>query len=221
MPQHPHCREFLPNIQSTPPIFHFGDIPHCPVNPWPYPKFLSTSLGAPVGTGKGSNSHRSLLFSMPSNPSSHSLFLTFGGFLWPPLDLLQQLPVLPVTRTPGPDTVLHVEFHLSGTEEDNPPSPVAHAASDTAQDMGGFPGLPAHLVRSYPASRPPRFLSSGLLSIPSPASCTSPGNCPDPCANPVLGFVYPHKFPRQPCPWTGQPGQPTLVQVLLGAIHPS
>ncbi|KAK4824839.1 hypothetical protein QYF61_020212 [Mycteria americana] len=94
------------------------------------------------------------------HPSSH--------FCGPPLDLLQQVHVFPVLRTPELDTVLQVGSHQSGVEgQDHLPQPAGHASFEAAQDTVGFLGckrtLPARVqlcIHQYLKS-----FSTGLLSI--------------------------------------------------------
>ncbi|KAK4825592.1 hypothetical protein QYF61_000681 [Mycteria americana] len=84
------------------------------------------------------------------HPSDH-----FHG---PPLDLLQQLHVFPVLRTPELDAVLQVESHQGRVEGQNRlPRPAGHASFDAAQDTVGFLGcrctFPSHvqlLIQQYP-----------------------------------------------------------------------
>lgn len=99
-----------------------------------------------------------------------------------------------------------------------PPSPVAHAASDTAQDVSGFPGLPAHVASSYPASLPPNSSRQGFSPSHHPHPALISGIVLIHVPTLSLTLLTPTRLPREPCPWTGQPGQRTLVQVPLGAI---
>ncbi|KAK4818015.1 hypothetical protein QYF61_004128 [Mycteria americana] len=79
-------------------------------------------------------------------------------FRGPPLDLLQQLHVLVVLRTPELDAVLQVGSHQSRAEGQNHlPRPAGHAAFDAAQGTVGFLGcqctLLAHVqlfIHQYP-----------------------------------------------------------------------
>jgi len=56
--------------------------------------------------------------------------------LWPPLDLLQQVHVLPVLGAPELDAGLQVESQKSRAEGQNPlPRSAGHAAFDAAQEL--------------------------------------------------------------------------------------
>jgi len=78
--------------------------------------------------------------------------------LWPPLDLLHQVHVLPVLRAPQLDAGLQVGSHQSRIEGQNHlPCPAGHTSLDAAQDMVGSLGcersLPGHielLVNQHP-----------------------------------------------------------------------
>ena len=65
----------------------------------------------------------------------------------PPLDLLQQVHVFPVLRTPDLDTVLQVGSHQSSVEGQNHLSCTAgHIALDAAQDTVGILGCERTLL---------------------------------------------------------------------------
>jgi len=71
-------------------------------------------------------SPRSLLFSRLNSPNSLSFphrrgAPALGSFLWPPLDPLQQVHVLPVLRAPELDAGLQVGSHHSRGAESPPP----------------------------------------------------------------------------------------------------
>jgi len=73
-----------------------------------------------------------------------------GHLCGPPLDLLQQVHVLPVLRAPELDAGLQAGSHQSRAEwQKHLPQPVGHAAFDAAQDIVGFLGykhtLPLHV----------------------------------------------------------------------------
>lgn len=72
-PHHSYREGFLPYIQSKPTPCQWEAIPSCPVTPCPIPKALSSSLGALLGTGRGSKAPQSLLLSGLSHPNSPSL----------------------------------------------------------------------------------------------------------------------------------------------------
>jgi len=80
-----------------------------------------------------------------------------------PLDLLQQLLILPVLEAPGLDAVLPMEPHKGRVERDNHlPFPAGRPSADAAQDTTGI----AHcwLVSSFSFIRTPTSFLAGLLS---------------------------------------------------------
>ncbi|KAK4828585.1 hypothetical protein QYF61_027675 [Mycteria americana] len=130
------------------------------------------------------------------------VFHTSDHFCGPPLDLLQQVHVLPVLRTPELDTVLQVGSHQSGVEGQNPlPRPAGHASCDAAQDMVGLLGckrtLSAHvrlLIHQYPQV----LLHRAALNPFIPQPVLIPGVAPTQVQDFALGLVEPHEVHTGP-----------------------
>ena len=79
----------------------------------------------------------------------------------PPLDVLQQIHVSPVQRTPLVDVVLQVRSHQCRAEgQDHLSRPAGHASSDAIQS-GWFSGLQGHIAGNHPAS-PRSFFDRGF-----------------------------------------------------------
>ncbi|KAK4819021.1 hypothetical protein QYF61_024137 [Mycteria americana] len=118
------------------------------------------------------------------HPSDHSC--------GPPLDLLQQVHVFPVLRTPELDAVLQVGSHQSRVEGQNHlPQPAGHASFDAAQDMVGLLGcehtLLAHVqlfIHQYPQVL---FCRAALNPF-----------IPHPVQDLALGLVEPHEVHMGP-----------------------
>ena len=113
------CLQPFPLVPSLSTLVN-NPSPSCLYAPFKYRKDTMRSL-------------RSLLFSKLNKPSSLNLFLTgevlqpSGHLSGPPLDLLQELHILPVLGAPGLDAVLHMGPHKSRVERDNPlPLPPGH-----------------------------------------------------------------------------------------------
>jgi len=61
------------------------------------------------------------------------------AYLWPPLDLLQQLHIFLVLGAPGLDPVLQLGPHNVRAERDKHlPLPAGHPSLDAAQDTAGL-----------------------------------------------------------------------------------
>ena len=136
---------------------------------------------------------QSLLLSRLNNPNFSGFPHRRGvpsllSFLWPPLDLLQQLLVCPVLRTPELDTGPQVGSHQSGAEGQNPlPCPAGHASLGAAQDTAGLLGcecsLPGH-VHLLGQRYPQVLLGRAALNPFIPQPVLNSEGCPDPCAGP-------------------------------------
>ena len=68
------------------------------------------------------------------------VFYPSDQFCAPPLDVLQQVHVSPVLRTPHLDAVLQVRSHTTEQKGRITSRPVGHSALDAAQDMVGLLG---------------------------------------------------------------------------------
>ncbi|XP_064516070.1 ras-related protein Rab-15 isoform X2 [Pseudopipra pipra] len=180
MLHHPHSKEFLPNIPSKFPLFHFGAIPPCAEPPGPCPKYLSSSPGAPLGTTRSSEvSLEPSLLQAGLPQLSPSLSPALGASPWPPLALFQQLHVLPMPRTPELGTVLQVGCHLSRAGQGRIILPCLLPSLPVAQ-----PGTPLAFwaAGSYPALHPP------APPNPSPLGC-SPSHHPHPALIPAVVLI--------------------------------
>ncbi|KAK4815509.1 LOW QUALITY PROTEIN: hypothetical protein QYF61_003067, partial [Mycteria americana] len=121
-------------------------------------------------------------------------------FCCPPLDPLQQLPVLLVLRAPELDAILQVRSHQSGVEGQNHlPRPAGHASFDAAQDMVGLLGcehtLLAHVqlfVHQYPQVLSCRAALDHIIPQPvlKPRIVLT--------QDPALGLVEPHEVHTGP-----------------------
>ena len=117
-------------------------------------------------------SPQSLRFSRLNSPSSlliGEVFHPLDHFYGPPLDVLQQVCVSPVLRTPQLDAALTTgeASPAQSRGAGSPSSPSDHASFDAAQDMVGFLGCEGTLLThvQLPSTSTPRTFSTGLCSI--------------------------------------------------------
>ncbi|KAK4823100.1 hypothetical protein QYF61_025838 [Mycteria americana] len=135
------------------------------------------------------------------HPSDH--------FCGPPLDLLQQVHVLPVLRTPELDAVLQVGSHHSRAEGQNHlPQPAGHTSFDAAQDTVGFLGRECTLLAHV--HNPQVLLHRAALNPFIPQPVLIPGVAPTQVQDLALALVEPHEIHMGPLL--------ELVQVPLNGI---
>ena len=147
----------------------------------------------------------SLLFSKPNNPNSQpfftgEVFQPSDHFRGPPLDLLQQVRVCPVARTPELDALLQVGSHRSTVEGENHLSwPAGHILMQP-RVWFGFLGCKCTLLDHTWFFIHQYCQAAGLLPTnPSPSLHWFWGLSQPRCQELGLGFVDLHEVTYMPC----------------------
>ncbi|KAJ7426288.1 hypothetical protein WISP_17385 [Willisornis vidua] len=190
MPDHPLCKEFVPNTNLKPPLAEFKTMPSCLTDSClgeeTNPHLATTSFQVVVGSDEVTPEPPLLQAKQTQLCQPLLIRFVFQSLhqpCCPSLDLLQHLNILPELSVPELNTLLKVWPHQRRVQEKNHfPGPVGHTVADTGQDAIGLlghqgtllahvqpsvkpnPQVPFHLVALQPLCAQPVALHGVVVS---------------------------------------------------------